>query len=77
MMGKTEGRRKRGWQRIRWLDSITDSVDMDLSKLWDISKGGEDWHDAVHGIAKSWTQLSDSATTNGQVIYGAGGKTIQ
>ena len=77
MLGKIEGKRRKQRQRMRWLNSITDSVDMDLSKLWDISKGGEDWHDAVHGIAKSWTQLSDSATTNGQVIYGAGGKTIQ
>ena len=50
---------------------------MDLRKLWDIVKDGEDWHAAVHGITKSWTQLSDSATTNGQVIYGGGGKTIQ
>ena len=50
---------------------------MDLSKLWDILNGGEDWHDAVHGIAKSLTQLSDSATTHGQVIDGGGGKTIQ
>ena len=58
MLGKTEGKRK-GQLKVRWLDSITDSVDMDLSKLWDILNGGEDWHDAVHGIAKSQTRLSD------------------
>ena len=59
MLGKTEGRRRRGWQRIRWLDGIIDSTDMSLSKLQEIVKGREAWHAAVYGVTKSWTQLSD------------------
>ena len=59
MLGKTEGKRRKGQQRMRWLGGIIDSMDMNVSKLWEIVEDRGAWHTAVHGVAKSWRQLSD------------------
>ena len=59
MLGKIEDRRRRGHQSMRWLDGITDMMNMNLGKLWEMVREREAWHAAIHGVTKSWTQLGD------------------
>ena len=72
MLGKTEGKRRRGQQRMRWLDGITDSMDMSLNMLQEMVKDRESWHVAVHGAAKNWTWLNNWTTTTTNISQSSG-----
>ena len=69
MLWNIEGRRRRGWQRTRWSDGITDLMDMSLSKLWDIVEDRETWCAAVHGVSKNWTQLTEQQQMNCYLLH--------
>ena len=69
MLGKTEGKRRRGWQKMRWLDSITDSMNTNMNKLQEIVEDRRAWNATVHGVAKSWTRLSAQTTTKIVMVF--------
>ena len=75
MLGKIQGKRRRGWQRMRWLDSITDSTDMNLSKLQEIMKDRDTWRAIVHGVAKSWTELKNNNKGGSSILRNIQNKT--
>ena len=76
ILGKIEGRRRRGQQRTRWLDGSIDSMDMSLTKLWEIVKDKEAWHAIVHGVSKSQTRLNDWTTSSPGLRYSFEGKSL-
>ena len=69
MLGKTQGKRRRAWQKMRWLDSITDSMNMNMNKLQDIVEDRRAWDAIVHGVTKSWTRLSDQTTAKIVMVF--------